>query len=604
MNPRNTKIYLCLLFALFLNFTNYAQKNSEKGDRYFDQNQFEMAIKYYQMDIHAKNRRVSSYALEKMANCYRISGEFEKAEETFKKILKRKKKEPLNYLNYGLALKNSAKYAEASVQLQEYVKLQPEDLMGKVYLQSCDSAQRWLDETIGKEVKNLEKINTELSEFSPTFYTPDNLFFSSSREGSKKALISFDGGGDVHRLDLYSVNVNDIDKKENKTVKPLNFKEINTAMHEGPACFSSDGNEIYFTKTVKGKRDSYTNEILGTLQVFHSIKDSAGKWSIPTSAFPFNSIKYSVGHPSLSKDGQTIYYMSDKPGGYGKTDIYYSTKLSDGVWSPPINAGNEVNTFGNEMFPTISVGGDLYFSSNAHPGMGQLDVFKSTKTGEKWGNVHNLKPPINSIANDFGIVFDGEEMRGFFSSDRFNGKGAEDIYSFSEELPLRLSLTNDSLLLRDLSVFDDMNYSLKNETDSTDVSLELNSGIFSATLEKEKTYTLKASRYGMKYNEVRVSISPNVADTSMIVNVASSEKEIIISGSFFIGAKNHEKLIEPTVDETIPSEESILQENSSYSETEISVSKEGVFTFKSTIPSGEEKTIRSTDVIREVEPKN
>src|SRR4051812_39335211 len=107
-----------------------AQKNSEKGDRYFDQNLFDMAIKYYQMDIHSKDKKVSEYALQKMANCYRISGEFEKAEETFKKILKKKKKEPLNYLNYGLALKNSAKYAEAIVQFQEYIKLKPEDPMG------------------------------------------------------------------------------------------------------------------------------------------------------------------------------------------------------------------------------------------------------------------------------------------------------------------------------------------------------------------------------------------------------------------------------------------------------------------------------------------
>jgi tetratricopeptide (TPR) repeat protein len=523
------KIIFLFLLLFLLGFQLFSQRNIEKGDRYFDQNQFEQAIKFYQLDIKSRDRKTAEYAMQKLADCYRITGEFEKAEETYKKILKRKKKNPLNYLNYGLSLKNSAKYAEAIIQFEEYIKLQPEDQMGKIFLLSCDSAQKWLDETIGKEVKNLENINTELSEFSPAFGKNEDLYFCSSREGSTKALISFDGGGEIHRLDLYSVKIGNIETKEKKKNILLNFKGINTPMHEGPACFSSDGSEVYFTKTVKGKRDKETNEVLGTLQVFYSAKDSAGKWSRPISAFSFNNRDYSIGHPSLSADGKIIYYMSDKPGGKGKTDIYYSVKQSDGNWGPPINAGDEVNTFGFEMFPTISPAGDLYFSSNAHPGMGQLDIFKSSYINGKWSQVHNLKPPVNSIANDFGIAFDGNDMRGFFSSDRFNGKGNEDIYSFSEDIPLPINVIGGVLEFPEKSIYDDIRYKLINENDSSETELVADGGKYFVSLSNSR-YILKASKNGMPYNKIQIEYSKDTLSGDIHIKLQTMEKPVSVEG--------------------------------------------------------------------------
>jgi|GEM_PF-2372956 len=581
-----------ILFTLSITTPAFSQRNSEKGDRYFDQNQFEMAIKYYQMDIGSKDRKVSSYALQKMANCYRISGEFEKAEETFKKILKKKKKEPLNYLNYGLALKNSAKYAEAIVQFQEYVKLKPEDPMGTVFLLSCDSAQLWLDETIGKEVKNLEKLNTELSEFGPAFLNSEELYFSSSRQGSTKALISFDGGGDIHRLDLYTIKINEIDPKENKKTSLVNFRDINTPLHEGPACFSGDGKEIYFTKTIKGKRDKETNEILGTLQVFYSIKDSSGKWSIPKSAFSFNSQDYSVGHPSLSKDGQTIFYMSDKPGGFGKTDIYYSVRLADGIWSAPKNAGDKVNTFGHEMFPTLAISGDLYFASNAHPGMGQLDIFRASLTDGAWGNVHNLKPPINSIANDFGIVFDGEERRGIFSSDRFNGKGAEDLYSFSEDIPLRISLASNIIYFQDKSVYDDIKYKLFTESDSSQTDLVAENGFYCVKLVDKEKYILKVSKNGMPYNQVSLHYSLDSLSQDTKIDLRAKEKPVSLEGYFFPA-----KAVTPSSAQEC-SEISVYLEEQQEGVLHIYNNEKGYFKFDNTLEPLKTYKVRSTNYPR------
>lgn len=591
MNFQSANKIFFLLFLLGMSFYAFSQKNSEKGDRYFDQNLFDMAIKYYEMDIHSKNKKISEYALQKMANCYRISGEFEKAEETFKKILKKKKKEPLNYLNYGLALKNSAKYAEAIVQFQEYVKLKPEDPMGKVFLLSCDSAQIWLDETIGKEVKNLEKINTEFSEFGATFLNNEELVFSSSRQGSTKALISFDGGGDIHRLDLYNIKVNEIETKEIKKTRLVNFKEINTPLHEGPACFSGDGKELYFTKTVKGKRDKETNEILGTLQIFYSCKDTNGKWSLPKSALSFNSQDYSVGHPSLSRDGQTLFFMSDKPGGFGKTDIYYSVKQANGSWGAPVNAGNEVNTFGHELFPTLAGTGDLYFSSNAHPGMGQLDIFEATLSEGKWSNVHNLKPPINSIANDFGIVFDGNEKRGFFSSDRFNGKGAEDLYSFSEDLPLHISVVSNIVYFHDKSIYDDIKYKLFNEKDSVQTDLVAENGLYSFQLRDQDKYTLKVSKNGMPYNKISVFYQADSLNKEIKFDIQSGEKAIYLEGYFFPGKST------PVINERECSETSVyLEEQEGI--LHIYNNEKGYFQFDKTLEPLKSYKVRSTSYPR------
>jgi tetratricopeptide (TPR) repeat protein len=526
INIISAKIWI-ILVVTFGTLSLFSQKGFDKGDKYFDQNLFNDAIKCYQSDLKSKNTKVKEHAMQKLADCYRITGEFEKAEETYRKILKRKKKDPVNYLNYGLSLKSSAKYAEAIIQFQEYVRLKPEDPIGKVFLLSCDSAQRWLEETIGKEVKNIEEINTEQSEFSPVLYhSSEKLLFTSSRQGSKKALVSFEGGSDVHRMDLYTIDLNFIESKEHAK-STINVEAINSPMHEGSACFSNDGKEMYFTKTVRGKRTT-DNNILITLQVYYSHIDSLGEWTKPINAFSFNSSKYSIGHPSLSKDGQTIYFMSDKPGGFGKTDIYYSLKQTNGEWGNPINLGNSINTFGHELFPYISDINELYFSSNSHPGMGQLDIFKAVKENEKWNSVKNLKPPINSIGNDFGIVYDGIYQRGFFSSDRFNGKGAEDIYSFSDEVFMEMTSKNDTLLFDDASVFDDVKFKLIEDSTGAEIAIKPINRHYTIKIEKQGSYTLKATKNGMPFNTIKFECNRyNLANS---IHITGLEKLVYFNG--------------------------------------------------------------------------
>jgi outer membrane protein OmpA-like peptidoglycan-associated protein len=207
--------------------------------------------------------------------------------------------------------------------------------------------------------------------------------------------------------------------------------------HDGPASFSEDFNTVYFTRVTRkaGELDStryYTNK----LKIYSSKKEDENSWSDPE-PFYLNSDDYSVGHPALTEDGKTLYFVSDMPGGFGGTDIYRVEQTDEG-WGPAENLGETINTFGNEMFPYLHEDKVLYFSSNGLPGLGSLDVFKSNIDDDgTFSKPENLKAPVNSPADDFGIVINPNGKEGMISSNRAGGVGEDDIYliTIRERLP-------------------------------------------------------------------------------------------------------------------------------------------------------------------------
>ena len=219
-------------------------------------------------------------------------------------------------------------------------------------------AQSWLDESVKYDVKLVDKISAESPDFAAVYYK-NGIVFSSTREDSKKPLINFSGTNTDAALDYYFT---DISVPVDSIKSPVSFGNINTIYHEGPATFTKDFSRIYTTKTVASGK-SLAAKRLKTLQIYTSVKDSAGNWKEAVSAFPFNSSSYSIGHPSITTDGKRIYFMSDMPGGLGGTDIYYSDLSNNGEWGKPVNIGIPVNTKGNELFPFISDENVLYFSS-------------------------------------------------------------------------------------------------------------------------------------------------------------------------------------------------------------------------------------------------
>jgi outer membrane protein OmpA-like peptidoglycan-associated protein len=283
-------------------------------------------------------------------------------------------------------------------------------------------------------------------------------------------------------------------------------KKMNEKMHEGLASFSSNGLKMAYTRNnVK----DYNHDDVVELQIYVSDLTN-DKWTEPL-PFTYNNQEYSVGHPCLSADGTRMYFASDMPGGLGGVDLYWSDLDGNGNWKTPVNLGNSINTEGDEMFPFYEEEKrTLSFASNGHFGLGGLDVFSSILKANTWGPVENAGDPINSQFDDFSLIFNSKINRGYFSSNRFNGLGDDDIYSF-ERLPLKKMNKMIVGIVKDkkgsaipetfVSLFDSQDSLLAYAISEKDGSFEFNVGtdrnfLLTGSKEKYSSGSARASSYG------------------------------------------------------------------------------------------------------------
>ena len=274
-------------------------------------------------------------------------------------------------------------------------------------------------------IKNLD-INTKYSDFGAAFLGKDRVVFAAPTDNTKIIRQLWEENGQPF-LDLYTGIITDdpqiIDKK-------ILSGDVNTKFHEGGVIFSKDLKTVYYTANNFYEKKFLTDSAgINTLQIFRSTLDENGKWS-NKEKLPFNSNEYSFGHPALNHDETKLYFVSDMPEGYGQSDIYVVDINENGSFGQPRNMGSKINSQGRELFPYIGKDNILYFSSDGHPGYGELDVFGSQIYDNSVSEPLNLGKPINSEADDFSYIIDDEKDRGFFSSKRAEGKGDDDIYSF------------------------------------------------------------------------------------------------------------------------------------------------------------------------------
>ncbi len=272
-------------------------------------------------------------------------------------------------------------------------------------------------------ITNETTINTEQLEFSPTFYE-DGIVFVTTTSVADKATVDKRIDKNIMSIFVARRGLDGI------LTKPEIFaKELTSPYHEGPLCFDRTAENVFFTRNnfnngKKGKaKDGVTK-----LKIYTSQKTN-GKWA-SVREMPFNSDEYDVCHPSINVDGDRIYYASNRPGGYGGMDLYYSQKIN-GQWGQPTNLGPSVNTDRNEIFPFIHADGTLFFASNGHGSIGGLDIFYSRGKGDVWSAPESLGAPFNTAADDFGVIVDRDKKNGYFTSSRPGGKGGDDIYSFT-----------------------------------------------------------------------------------------------------------------------------------------------------------------------------
>ncbi|WP_430410635.1 OmpA family protein [Kordia sp.] len=405
-----------LILILVLATSNVFAQNdrTKKADKLYERFSYvKAAEKYLEIAIDDAD----AYVYEQLANCYYNLFQTKDAERWYLQAINEGSKSADVYFKYAQMLKANGKYKEHNVYMSKFAAAKPRDKRAIAFNKNPNYIPQILAKVTKFEVKNSE-INTKNSDFGAV-NSGGIVYFTSTRDGGKKY-----GWNDQPFLDIYMASYDGDGNLSN--AQPLS-KDINTKFHEGTLAFSPDKKTMYFTREnyFEGKFKK-NEEGIGTLNLYKSTM-SDGEWS-NVEPLPFNNDEYSVGHPTVSADGKTLYFASDMPGGLGQSDIYKVAINDDGSFGEPENLGAAINTEGREFFPFISSNGTLYFSSDGHLGIGGLDVFASKVNGSSYGAVRNLGTPLNSNSDDFSFTFDEEAKKGFVASNRDGGKGSDDIY--------------------------------------------------------------------------------------------------------------------------------------------------------------------------------
>lgn len=418
-------ILITLFIAVFLG-PIHAQLNT--ANKMFRLYRYSEAIPLYtKVVLKERNPALLAEATTRLADCYRLTNHVEKAAEWYAKVVQSDSTDPINYLYYGQALQGKGEYENARAAFLEYSNRVPGDPRGKVFADACNLPGEWESLPEAFEIKNMVSLNSAWSDFSPVQYKDGIIITSDRKENLLESPVYGWTNNDYH--DMYIAKKENRDDPFGATLKPNPFsKNINRSYHDASATFSQDYSVIYFTRSYNDKAAEKDHIKTHLLKIF-SANTKGGSWT-DEKPFLLNSENYSVAHPSLSSDGKTIYFSSDMPGGYGAFDIWYCT-LENDQWSAPVNAGKQINTFGNEAFPFVVNDTTLYFASNGLPGYGGLDVFVATKKEGRWQTPENLKKPVNTSYDDFSFVVDAGNTHGYFSSNRPGGQGSDDIYAFN-----------------------------------------------------------------------------------------------------------------------------------------------------------------------------
>ncbi len=407
--------YLLYLFiSLSLSVSLSAQKKA--GDDNFSHYNYRAAIDCYQKAISSDPKDTDSVI--RLAECYEILRDYTNAEIFYAKAVTMPNIQPYLFMKYGKILKNNGKMDEARAEFMAYSEMVPNDAEAKKEIKYCDNLKKKY--TVAYDVYTVDGINTKTSEFGPALYN-DNLVFVSDRGGD---LVDFDKSGATggNFFKMYMMTPSNKKSKPSRFSIPING--VNQDFDIGPATFTANGKLMFFTQVAAIRKSNFVNQA----KLYFCTGDG-NSWDKPQ-PFQYNSDSYSIMDPSISADGQWLYFASNMPGGFGGTDIYECQKTGSG-WSQPKNLGADVNTSGNEVFPYIRKDGTLFFSSDRHFNYGGLDIFSATKEdADLWSEVINLGPDINSNTDDFGICFNSNGRTGYFSSNRKSSVGADDIYGF------------------------------------------------------------------------------------------------------------------------------------------------------------------------------
>lgn len=409
---------LCALLLCGCGPDNYARKAEEYfaiGEYYDAAEEFKKA--YSNTPVKEKEKR--GERAWKMAECYRRIGYSAKAAGAYQNAVRYKIGGSEAILRLAQMQHSMGKYNEAIKNYTLYLDSVPSSMEAQNGLAGCRQASVWKKKGSLYSIKKQPILASRRADYSPALYGSewDQLYFSTTRPQAQGEELS--GITGVKMADIFFSQKDD----KGKWSKPEAVEgEINTGYEDGACSFSPDGKTMYFT------RCTHDPEYPRYAIIMSSSRSDAA-WSKPQEVKISNDTLSTFAYPAVSPDGKWLYYASDMVGGQGGMDLWRVSLDEHGIGIPE-NLGTEINTFGDEVFPSFRGNGELYFSSNGHPGMGGLDLFRAEQDTTGLWSVVNLGVPMNSSGDDFGMTFEGLHNRGFFSTNRGNGRGWDQIMSF------------------------------------------------------------------------------------------------------------------------------------------------------------------------------
>ena len=515
------KIYI-IIFVLVSTLISAQNKETQIADKFFKKYEFISAAESYLKLVASNN--ADGYVYRQLGDCYFNIYNTKEAAKWYAKAIAQKQDSEL-YYRYAQMLKANGNYVESNKQMQKFAALQPNDSRTKIFNENPNYIPVLLDQQKSFDIKSID-INSDKSDFGAIL--KDNTIYFTSARNSKSKIYSWTK---EPFLDIYIANLN-----EDGTISNiLQLKELNSKYHDGSVSISQDGSTIYFTsdsfRENSFEKDKASKLKLGKNNIF-SAKFINGKWDEITS-LPFNSKDYSSGNPSISKDGKTLYFSSNRPGSVGGVDIWKVAISETGSYGTPENLGKSVNTEGNESFPFITSDNVLYFSSDAKQGLGAMDVYKIDLTTNSAAKT--LGKPVNSEKDDFAFTINENKNIAFVASNR---NGNDDIFKLipicNYEVNAIVTNANSGAILAEanVSILDDKNNIIS--------SLKSNSkGEVSYTVECEKAYTIQAIKDGFESNSFAVTASKKKGGSIKIdaalkpISEIITEKQVNLKPIFF-----------------------------------------------------------------------
>ncbi|WP_164122000.1 MULTISPECIES: OmpA family protein [Sphingobacterium] len=437
MNRRYYKGIGALVLLLALNIQSILAQEQPgrkaRAEQQFLRMEYANAAQSYE-ELVLDKKNPKTLDMERLAESYYYIKRYDLAENWFSRIVMLSDASKEAHLKYAEVLKQQGKYPEAKEQYGKYINKYGASQEIDRAIIGADSAAYWMQHPTKHQIKNEQAVNTALAEFGLT-PTANGALYAAEPNSLLKEKSGMTGQA---YLKVYSA--------ERRMDGSLNYPNLmteafnNSTYHVGPVAVNLANDMLFLTRTYAGKDAQKYKENAQRwkkqnleLSIY---KKNGDAWV--EGNFPFNNVKeYSLGHAVLNKDETVLYYASDMPGGQGGVDIWYSELQSDGTWGDPQNAGSQINTTGDEMFPAIE-GDNLYFSSTGHIGMGGLDIFRAKGAKSNFSKPINMGYPVNSASDDFAFVNsmdDDNHTMGYLSSNRLGGVGSDDIYSFTLTKP-------------------------------------------------------------------------------------------------------------------------------------------------------------------------